>query len=221
MKLYSRLFQSPIGAKMLMAITGLMLTGFVLAHLSGNLILYAGRDKFNAYAHGIQSLGALLWIMRGGLLTVFILHLYLAIKLTIENKAARPISYAHEATIQATTASRFMLQTGLIMFTFIIYHLAHYTFRLVSPEISALDPADVYGMVVAGFSSPIVSGFYIISMAALATHLRHGVSSLFQSLGLYHGNLNPLTDKLGPLVAIVVFLGFSSIPLAVLAGVIQ
>jgi succinate dehydrogenase / fumarate reductase cytochrome b subunit len=221
MKLFHRLFQSSIGAKMLMGITGLMLTGFVLAHLSGNLILYAGAEKFNAYAHGMQSLGALLWIMRGGLLATFVLHVYLAVKLTIENKVARPVPYAHEATIQATVASRYMIHTGLMMLAFLIYHLAHYTFKIVSPEISALAPDNAYGMVVSGFSSPAVSGFYILAMAALAAHLRHGVSSVFQSLGLYHGNLNPITDKLGPVVAGIVFFGFSSIPLAVLAGVIK
>lgn len=221
MKLFHRLFQSSVGAKMLMGITGLMLTGFVLAHLSGNLLLFAGPEKFNEYAHFLKSLGALLWVMRGGLLATFVLHMYLAIKLTIENKAARPVPYAHEATIQASNASRYMIHTGLTMLAFVIYHLAHFTFKVVSLEISALSPDDPYSMVVVGFSSPAVSGFYILAMAALSGHLRHGVSSAFQSLGIYHGNINPLTEKLGPIVAAVVFFGFSSIPLAVLAGVIK
>lgn len=221
MKLCDRLFKSPVGAKTLMAITGLMLTGFVLAHLSGNLLIFAGKDVFNAYAKGLHSLGALLWVARIGLLGAFGLHLYLAVKLTRENKAARPVGYAHEATIQATLASRYMIHTGLLMFAFIVYHLAHYTFRVVNPEFASLEQGDVYGMVVAGFSSPLVSGFYILSMVALAAHLRHGVSSLFQSLGLYHGNLNPITSKLGPIVALIVLVGFSSIPLAVLTGMVQ
>ena len=221
MTLCDRVFGSPIGAKMLMALTGLMLTGFVLAHLFGNFLLYAGPEKFNAYAHGMQSLGLLLWIMRGGLLTVFVLHLCLAIKLTIENKAARPVPYAHEATIQATFASRYMAQTGIMMFAFVVYHLAHFTFKVVSPEISLLPPGDAYSMVIAGFSEPVVSGFYILAMAALATHLRHGVSSAFQSFGVYHGNLNVVTDKLGPIIATIVFLGFSSIPVSVLMGCIK
>ena len=221
MKLCDRVFGSPVGAKMLMALTGLMLTGFVLAHLSGNLLLYAGQEKFNAYAHGLQSLGLLLWLARGGLLTAFVLHLYLAIKLTIENKAARPVPYAHEATIQASLASRHMVHTGLLMFAFIVYHLAHFTFRVTSPEIEALTPGDAYAVVVLGFSNPVVSGFYILAMAALATHLRHGVSSAFQSFGLYHGNLIVVTDKLGPIVAGIVFVGFSSIPVSVLLGCIK
>jgi succinate dehydrogenase / fumarate reductase cytochrome b subunit len=221
MTLCDRLFKSPVGAKMLMAVTGLMLTGFVLAHLSGNLLIYAGRDVFNAYAKGLHSLGALLWIARIGLLGAFALHLYLAITLTTQNRAARPVGYAHEATMQATLASRYMIHTGLLMFAFIVYHLAHYTFRVVNPEFASLDEGDVYGMVIAGFSSPAVSAFYVVSMIALAAHLRHGVSSLFQSLGLYHGNLNPVTDKLGPIVALIVLVGFSSIPIAVLTGLVK
>jgi succinate dehydrogenase / fumarate reductase cytochrome b subunit len=221
MKIYDRLFHSPVGAKILMAVTGLMLTGFVLAHLSGNLLIYAGPEKFNAYAQGIQSLGALLWVARFGLIAVFLLHLKLAISLSIQNKAARPIGYVQEATMQATLASRYMIHTGVLMLAFVLYHLAHYTFKIVSPEISALPEGDVYQMVVTGFSNPVVSAFYVIAMAALATHLRHGVSSAFQSLGVYHGNINPLTDKLGPIVAIIVFLGFSSIPVAVLAGMVK
>jgi succinate dehydrogenase / fumarate reductase cytochrome b subunit len=221
MKIYDRLFHSPIGAKMLMAVTGLMLTGFVLAHLTGNLLIFAGPEKFNAYAHGIQSLGGLLWVARIGLIAIFFLHIKIAISLSIQNKAARPVGYAQEATMQATLASRYMIHTGILMLTFVLYHLAHYTFKIVNPEISALAEGDVYQMVVIGFSSPVVSGFYVIAMAALAAHLRHGVSSAFQSLGVYHGNINPLTDKLGPVVAGIVFLGFSSIPVAVLMGIVK
>jgi succinate dehydrogenase / fumarate reductase cytochrome b subunit len=154
-------------------------------------------------------------------LAAFVLHIYLAIKLSIENRAARPVQYVNEATMQATIASRYMKHTGALMLTFVIYHLAHYTFRVVGNDFENLPKDDVYAMVVAGFSSPVVSAFYIFSMAAVAMHLRHGVSSLFQSLGLYHGNINPLTSKLGPIVAIITFIGFSSIPLAVLTGLVK
>lgn len=221
MKLCDRLFNSSVGAKMLMAVTGLMLTGFVLAHLSGNLLIFAGAEKFNAYAAWLKSLGALLWVARLGLLGAFVLHVFLAIKLTSENRSARPVKYAHEATMQASFASRYMIHTGLLMAAFVLYHLAHYTFRWTDPSFAALAEGDVYGMVMSGFSSPVVSGFYIFSMLALALHLCHGVSSVFQTLGLYHGNLNPITEKLGPIVATIVFIGFSSIPLAVLAGFVK
>jgi succinate dehydrogenase / fumarate reductase, cytochrome b subunit len=221
MKLCDRFFNSPVGSKFLVAITGLMLTGFVLAHLSGNLLIFAGAETFNAYAKGLHSLGALLWVARLGLLGAFVLHLYLAIKLSIENRSARPVNYAHEATMQASLASRHMIHTGILMLTFIIYHLAHYTFRVVGSDIKSIPSEDVYAMVVTGFSSPGVSIFYVISMAALAAHLSHGVSSVFQTLGAYHSNINPVTRKLGPIVAIIVFFGFSSIPLAVLTGLVK
>jgi succinate dehydrogenase / fumarate reductase cytochrome b subunit len=221
MKLCDRLLRSPVGAKMLMALTGLMLTGFVLAHLSGNLLVFAGPEKFNAYAAALHSLGGLLWVARLGLLGAFLLHVFLAFKLTSENRAARPIRYAHEATIQASFASRHMIHTGLVVGAFVLYHLAHYTFKWTDPSFASLPEGDVYAMVVAGFSSPMVSAFYVLAMLALSFHLCHGVSSVFQSLGLYHGNLNPITEKLGPIVATIVFIGFSSIPLAVLAGVIK
>lgn len=221
MKLCDRLFNSPVGAKMLMAVTGLMLTGFVLAHLSGNLLIFAGSEKFNAYAAGLHSLGGLLWVARLGLLGAFVLHVYLAVKLTAENRSARPVKYANEATIQASFASRHMIQTGLMIAAFVLYHLAHYTFRWTDPSFASLPEGDVYAMVVAGFSSPAVSGFYVLAMLALSFHLCHGVSSVFQSLGIYHGNINPVTEKLGPIVATIVFIGFSSIPLAVLAGVVK
>ncbi len=221
MKLCDRLFNSSVGAKMLMAVTGLMLTGFVLAHLSGNLLIFAGAEKFNAYAAGLKSLGALLWVARLGLLGAFVLHVYLAVKLTAENRSARPVKYAHEATIQASFASRYMIHTGLMMAAFIAFHLAHYTFRWTDPSFASLPEGDIYAMVIAGFSSPAVSGFYVLAMLALSFHLCHGVSSVFQTLGLYHGNLNPMTEKLGPIVATIVFVGFSSIPLAVLAGLVK
>jgi succinate dehydrogenase / fumarate reductase cytochrome b subunit len=202
------------------AITGLALTGFVLAHLSGNLLLFAGPEAFNQYAAGLKALGPLLWVARAGLLVMFVLHLTLAIRLNLANKAARPEKYAFEQTMKATFASRYMVHTGLLLFAFIVYHLAHYTFRVVDPSYHDLPEGDVYAMVVQGFSQPLVSVFYIVAMAALAIHLRHGVSSVFQTLGIYHPNINKCVAIIGPLIAAIVFLGFSSIPLAVLSGCI-
>ena len=221
MPLSNRVFGSTIGRKMLMAITGLMLTGFVVMHLSGNLLVFAGPDAMNKYAAGLKSLGGLLWLARGGLLLTFILHLYLGLTLTAENRAARPEKYAFDATIQASLASRYMIHTGILVLVFVCYHLAHYTFRVASAEVNAVPAENVYGMVVAGFSSPVVSGFYLLAMASLGLHLSHGVSSLFQSLGLHHQNINVVSSKLGPLVGALVFLGFSSIPVAVLTGILH
>lgn len=221
MSLCDRFLGSGVGAKAIIAVTGLLLTGFVIAHLSGNLLIFAGPEAMNSYAAGLKKLGALLWIARGGLLVTFLVHLWLALKLNIQNRAARPEKYACEKTMVATFASLHMVKTGLLLFAFIAYHLAHYTFRIASDEVNAIPAEDVYGMMIAGFSNPVVSGFYIFAMAALAMHLCHGVSSAFQSLGLNHHNINVVSDKLGPLVAAIVFVGFSSIPIAVLLGCIH
>lgn len=221
MALCKRILGNGVGAKGIVAITGLMLTGFVIAHLSGNLLMFAGPEAMNKYAAGLKALGGLLWVARGGLLAAFIIHIGLAIKLNLQNRAARPQKYAHEATMVATFASRYMVHTGLLLFAFIAFHLAHYTFRVACEEVNVIPAEDVYAMMIAGFSQPLVSIFYIIAMAVLALHLRHGVSSAFQSLGIYHPNINSITHKLGPVVAIIVFLGFSSIPIAILGGCIH
>jgi succinate dehydrogenase / fumarate reductase cytochrome b subunit len=123
--------RSSIGQKYLMAITGLLLTGFVLAHMTGNLLLYAGPDALNAYAAALKSHPALLWTARLGLLAVFLLHLFLALRLAAQNRKARPVPYQFERTIQASWASRHMLLTGLVLLAFIVYHLAHFTLGVV------------------------------------------------------------------------------------------
>lgn len=221
MSLCRRFFESSVGGKAVVGVTGLLLSGFVLAHLSGNLLVFAGPDAFNAYAAGLRKLGGLLWAARIGLLLVFLIHLKQTIALNIKNSQARPTPYACRNYAAASFASRYMVHTGILIFAFVCYHLAHYTFRVTSPEISALPPEDVYAMVISGFSNPVISGLYIFAMAALALHLYHGVSSAFQSLGLHHHNINVVTDKLGPIIAAIVFLGFSAIPIAVLTGCVH
>ena len=221
MSVRQRFLGNGVGAKALVALTGLLLTGFVMAHLSGNLLVFAGPEALNKYAAGLQALGGLLWVARGGLLAVFIVHLGLAVKLSLENKAARPEKYQYEATMEATFASRHMFHTGFLIFAFAMLHLAHFTFRILSAEVNAIPKEDVYGMMVAGFTNPVVSGLYILAMAALALHLRHGVSSAFQTVGIYHPTVNGLLSKLGPIVAFIVFVGFSSIPIAVMIGCVR
>lgn len=220
MGLKQRFLCNGVGAKFIVALTGLALTGFVLAHLSGNLLLFAGPEAMNAYAANLKKLGALLWVARAGLLLAAVVHIGLAIKLNIDNRKARPIKYSCEKTMEATFASRYMAQTGLLLFAFIAYHLAHFTFRVVG-DADTLPPEDVYGMVVQGFSNPVISGFYVFAMGVLALHLRHGVSSVFQTLGVNHPNINKVRDLAGPVVAAIVFFGFSSLPIAVLTGCIR
>jgi succinate dehydrogenase / fumarate reductase cytochrome b subunit len=161
-----------------MSLTGLGLTLFVIVHMIGNLLIYAGRDALNSYAHMLKSNGELLWVARGGLLTLFVVHLILGTRLTLANNAARPVRYQYEDTVQASWASRHMWLTGAVLLLFILYHLAHFTLgwtnagpngvNYLSMQDTVHDPAhpraDVYNMVVYGFSDPVITGLYLVSM---------------------------------------------------------
>lgn len=215
--------KSSLGRKMIVALTGLGLVGFVLGHMAGNLQVFLGREALNAYAQGLKDLGALLWVARIGLLGMFVVHVALALRLNAENRAARPTAYAHGGHVQATPAVRSMVLTGLMVLLFVAYHLAHFTFGAVHSDHAGvpLDAAgrhDVYGMVVAGFSDPLVSGLYIAAMALLALHLRHGVQSVFQTLGVRGPRYEPLIERSAVGLAVLVFLGNASMPLTILLG---
>jgi succinate dehydrogenase / fumarate reductase cytochrome b subunit len=221
-----RLVRSSVGAKYIMALTGLGLLIFVIGHMSGNLLIYGGKDALNSYAHGLTEHPVLLWTARGGLLAIFLIHLLMAFRLTQEDQAARPIRYVHESTIQASWASRHMLLTGFVILGFVIYHLLHFTFGLaVDPSNfkSALpqDPkqqADVAGMVVAGFRQPVIAITYVICQIFLGLHLWHGGSSWLQHLGLNGRGYDKLVNNLGAVIAVIIVLGNCSIPLVILMG---
>ena len=219
-----RTFCSSIGLKMIMAVTGLALFLFLIAHLSGNLLTFAGAEAFNTYAAKLKSLGPLLWVARIGLLVVFATHVLTATMLTRKNRAARPQNYVFKDTIQASYASRTMMMSGVITLLFVLYHLAHFTFHWVgatdAEHFDYLGRHDAYQMLVLGFQNPVTSGLYVIAMLVLGMHLSHGLSSLFQSLGLNHPNFFPAIKKVAPLLAWAIVIGFISIPVAVLAGMI-
>jgi succinate dehydrogenase / fumarate reductase, cytochrome b subunit len=212
-------FNSSIGKKMGMAVTGFFLFGFVIAHMLGNLQIFLGAEALNAYAAQLQSLTELLWPARIFLLTNLILHVWLAVRLTAENRRARPVPYGMKKTVQASYASKTMMMTGLIVLAFTIYHLLHFTFGKVHPQYYHLTDAqgrnDVYSMVVLSFRAPWIAAAYILAMIPLCLHLSHGVSSLFQSLGLNHAKYQPVLTWAGKVVGLVIFIGNSSIPLAV------
>ena len=216
-----RAVNSPVGAKVVMAVTGLALMGFVVMHMAGNLLVYAGRDALNKYAEGLHSLGALLWLARAGLLVAFVAHVAMAFKLTMANRAARPVGYQYNATVQATLASRLMPQTGFVLLAFLIYHLAHFTFRVTDPSYQELGQYDVYGMVIKGFSDPVVAGTYIVAMLALGLHLFHGASSVWQSLGINHPRYVGLLRMIGPLAGIGLAAGNISIPVSIFLGLVK
>lgn len=220
-----RLWQSSLGKKYVMAITGLGLFLFVIVHMLGNLQIYLGEDAINAYAHALKSMPVVLWGARIGLLTIVALHITAALQLASQNRKARPISYNDNKVLASSVANRTILFSGLIILAFIIFHLAHYTLGIVDPEIMTYidnyGRPDVYRMMILGFSNPFVSLFYIVSMGLLLFHLSHGVSSLFQSLGLRSKKTVNVMDKFAKGSALVIFLGNCSIPLSILAGILK
>ncbi len=225
----SAFLASSIGKKILVALTGAALVVFVLGHLIGNLLVFAGPDAINEYGHFLQTMahGMGVWVARIGLLVCVLVHIVLTIKLTKENREAREDRYGYKHTIQASKSSRFMIFSGLTLLAFIVYHLMHFTLK-VGNNYSSLTTTlhgetvhDVYRMVVHGFSWWPASVFYIFAMAMLCSHLSHGVSSMFQTLGLATAKTWPLFEKLGIAYALVIFIGNSSIPLAVLLGFVK
>jgi succinate dehydrogenase / fumarate reductase cytochrome b subunit len=217
---------SSVGKKMIVAVTGVILSLFVIGHLLGNLQVFLGPDWINSYSQHLRDLGPLLWLIRLFLLVTAIVHIYVTIRLAIDNRRARPEAYVDKDYVKATFASRHMVMSGLIVFVFIIYHLAHFTFRKTDPRFSLLklDPLnryDVYSMMVYGFQNYLVSAFYIFGLFLLTLHLSHGSSSFFQSLGLNDKKLTPRLAIGGRIFAWLLFIGYVSIPVAVLLGLVK
>ena len=223
---FSSFFRSSIGKKIVVAVSGVILIAFVVGHLLGNLQIFLGPDWINSYAEHLRALGPFLWIIRGFLLLTVILHIYFTIRLAIENRRARPVDYVRQDPVKATFASRHMVMSGVIVLVFIIYHLAHFTVRVADPRFALLkaDPLnryDVYSMMVYGFQNIFVSSFYIFGMFLLTLHLSHGTSSFFQSLGLNDEKLTPKLARAGRFLAWAIFVGYTSIPVAVLLHLIK
>ena len=211
---------------MIVAITGIILILFVIGHLLGNLQIFLGPDWINGYSQHLRDLGPILWIIRIFLLTTVIVHIYVTIRLAIDNRRARPEAYIDKQHVKATFASRHMVMSGLIVLAFIIYHIAHFTVRVTDRRFALLkaDPLhhyDVYSMMVYGFQNIYVSSFYVLGLYLLALHLSHGSSSFFQSLGLNNKTLTPRLAFGGRFFAWLLFLGYTSIPIAVLLGLVK
>ena len=211
---------------MIVAITGLVLMLFVFGHLLGNLQIFLGPRWINDYAQHLRDLGVLLWLVRVVLLVSVALHIYFTILLAIENRHARAQNYIKRDYVKASFASRHMVVSGLIVLAFIIYHLAHFTVRTTDRRFALLkaDPLghyDVYSMMVYGFQNVYVSAFYVIGLFLLTLHLTHGSSSFFQSLGLNDKKLTPRLALGGRIFAWLLFVGYTSIPVAVLLGLVK
>lgn len=220
---------SSIGKKTIVAITGLLLVLFLAGHLLGNFTLYIGQDAINTYAQKLQSLGPLLWVIRLGLLAVFVTHILFTVLLIIENRRASSSKYLYKNHMGASVFVRTMKYTGLIVIAFVIFHLAHLTLGWVMPQAYSLKEVmpdgttrhDVYSMVILGFQNVPISLFYIAALTLLAFHLSHGIASLFQTLGISNKKLRPYFDKGGLLVSWALWSGYVSIPISVLLGIVK
>lgn len=222
-------WQSSIGKKIIVAVTGAVLVAFLLGHLSGNLLMYMGADAFNAYAEFLHGMlhGAGVWIARIVLLACLALHVFSTICLVRQNKVAKGEGYKKEETNVASASSRIMIWSGLTILAFVVFHILHYTVRIDSELAALAEKPDAYGnnnnayaMVIEGFKSPLVSIFYIIAITLLCSHLSHGVASIFQTLGLRTRGNAKLIEYSAKAYTAIIWVGFISIPVAVLAGIL-
>ena len=219
-----RFYEAPIGKKAVMAITGVMLVGYVFAHLLGNLQIYSSdAEQINRYAAFLHNPAnaAALWAARTLLLLAVALHITASVQLWLQNRAARPAGYVKKADVPASYAARTMIWSGPIVAAFVVFHVLHLTVGAVMP-LRELGPnmPDVRYNVINGFSNEWVSGFYILAMILLCLHLYHGMWSMFQSLGISHPRYTPVIKKAAAVLAILVAVGNCSIPIAVLTGLL-
>lgn len=223
-----QLFSTSIGRKILMAITGQCMVLFAVIHLLGNSSIFGWLPGgINAYAHHLHTLPApIIWAFRLGLLAFACIHIWFGFQLTMENRGGRPKQYAVKATQKATFASENMIWTGLLLLAFILYHLLHFTFQVISPDTAALKNLidgvpNVLGMVVAAFQNVGTSLIYAGAMVVLFLHLSHGIQSFFQTMGWSNDRVQPFITKAGTLVALVMFLGYAAVPLTILVRILK
>ena len=216
--------KSSIGKKLVAAVTGVLLIGFLLAHVAGNLQVFAGPEKLNEYGVALRKLGPALWAARIGLIVLAVVHVVVTLGIARENRAARGSAYAVVKPVQSKATTRSMLLTGLMLLLFVVYHLAHFTWHNVHAEFAGrLDGAgrpDIYSMLVGSFREPTIAWPYVVAMLLLGLHLAHGTSSFFQTMGWRHPRREKLVAAIGPLVGAVIAAAYISIPLAVQAGVL-
>ncbi|MES2309679.1 MAG: succinate dehydrogenase cytochrome b subunit [Verrucomicrobiota bacterium] len=215
-----RLFHSTIGKKIIMAVTGLLLFGFVIIHMLGNWQVFSGSEALNEYAVLLKSKAAILWGFRFGLLGLVILHIWAAITLTLANRAAAPEKYADAKSLGTTWASRTMTFSGVVVLGFIIFHILHFTVRTIpgSPEYFQHDEKgrhDVYAMVVHAYRNPLIVTVYVVCVGLLCFHLSHGLQSMFRSLGLSDRRYLPLQIWFARAFAAFIFLGMSAVPISI------
>jgi succinate dehydrogenase / fumarate reductase, cytochrome b subunit len=213
-------YGSMVGKKFVMGVTGLIGVGFVIVHALGNLLVFRGPDAINSYSRFLKSTGEILWTLRIILIIAVILHVIAAIQLTRQSRAARTIGYAKHEAQAATIASRTMRWGGALLLVFIVLHILHFTTGTIRPA-GNFTHEDVYANVVMSFRIWWVSLFYVISMVALGLHLYHGAWSSVRSIGVSPRSTQPLHRRVSLVIAVFVWAALTSIPLAVLAGIVR
>jgi len=211
---------STTGKKIVMAVTGAILFVFVIGHMLGNLQVFEGPEKINAYGHFLHNLGEILWAERIGLLAAVVLHITATVQLALRSNKARPIGYSRREAINSSYAARTMYWSGPIVLAFVIFHLLHLTAGMISPGAAFIE-GDVYHNVVSGFQVWWVSVWYIFAVSLLGVHLSHGIWSMFQSVGINHPRYTPMLKQAAVWIAVVIVLGYISIPISVLLGFVK
>jgi succinate dehydrogenase / fumarate reductase cytochrome b subunit len=210
---------STIGKKVVMAVSGLIMAGFLITHAAANLLAYAGAEKINGYSHFLNEVAVeITWVVRLVLLASVVLHVIAAVQLTRVSGAARPVGYAERDPQVSTMASRTIRWGGLLLFLFIIYHLLHFTFGTVHPDFRKGDP---YTNLVVGFQNYGVAAFYVVMMVVLGLHLYHGTWSALRTLGVAKPSGNPLKRRFATIFAVALWLAFTLVPVGVVAGVLR
>jgi succinate dehydrogenase / fumarate reductase, cytochrome b subunit len=216
-----------------MAGTGLMMILFVIAHMLGNLQIFLGPESINRYGNFLQTNVEILWPARISLLGIILVHIWSATKLTLENRAARPVPYERWEPTAASYASRTMMVSGIIVAIFIVYHLLHFTAMVQAVNLTGKNfdakpeffdsegRHDIYRMMVVGFSRPLVCLFYIVGVGLLCLHLSHGASAMWQSMGWKKRSYGPCLDRLAIIGSVLLFLGYVIIPVSIWVGWIK
>jgi len=216
-----RLFGASVGRKLVAASTGALLLAFLFGHMFGNLQVFQGPEVLNGYAAWLQG-HPLLWVFRIGLLAVFVVHVAATLSLAAENRAARPVGYRCYRPQAASLASRTMAVSGVIIFAFVVYHLLHFTFGVVTPPgpefAAARARLDVHAMIVQSFRNPWICGSYVVAMGLLGLHLLHGAVSAFQTFGVHHDSYSALIRGTCLALVAALVLGNCSIPILIYLG---
>jgi len=212
------LYQTTIGKKAIMAVSGAVLFGFLVVHLVGNLQIFLGPEKLNGYAEFLHSTKSLLWGFRIVLLLAVVAHIGSAIALTSRNSDARPTPYHSRQDAATNYAARTMVWGGFIVLIYIVYHLMHLTFGFAPGYTHSA--TDVYGNMIHGFRNPLVTGFYVLAQIFVGMHLYHGAWSWFQSLGMSHPRWDELRRKFALVLSVLITVGNIAIPLSVLLGLV-